>query len=115
MLPLLQVQSVASLQSCLGTHLALNISPTGDMSEVERRMYLPQWLQHKYFHHLFMGEFPEFGLERTSHQWFNSANWPQDFRRQPGREADYYAEAVNKRFLRCLPQRYRKIVTRQFH
>ena len=76
---------------------------TGDMSEVERRMYLPQWLQHEYFHHLFLSEFPEFGLESSSHQWFNGANWPQDFRRPPGREPDYYAEAVNKRFYDASP------------
>ena len=76
---------------------------TGDTSEIERRLYHPQWMQHEYFHHLFLREFPEFELEKTSHQWFSATNWPADFTRPPGREADYYAEAVNKRFYDASP------------
>lgn len=66
----------------------------GEMSEVERRVYLPQWLQHEFFHHLFR-IYPEFELEAESHQWFDRSTWPDDF--EGRREADYYAESVNKR------------------
>ncbi len=67
---------------------------TGLYSDVERRAYLPQWLQHEFFHHLFR-TYPEFQLEATSHQWFNLSTWPADF---DGRyEADYFHEALYKR------------------
>ena len=59
----------------------------GVYTELERRLYLPQWVQHEYFHHLFLAAFPEFELEATSHQWFNLSNWPEDF--EGSREADY--------------------------
>lgn len=66
----------------------------GPYSDGERRAYLPQWLQHELFHHLFH-EYAELGLERESHQWFRRATWPDDFE---GRfEADYYAQALEKR------------------
>jgi len=66
----------------------------GPYSELERRAYLPQWLQHEFFHHLFR-IYPEFGLEKTSHQWFDRSTWPKDF--QGSFEPDYYAEALQKR------------------
>jgi len=67
---------------------------TGSYSFVERSVYLPQWLQHEFFHHLFR-TYPEFGLEASSHQWFDLGTWPADF---VGRyEADYYHEALTKR------------------
>lgn len=67
---------------------------SGPYSDVEREVYLPQWLQHEFFHHLFR-TFPEFGLEATPHQWFDLGNWPADF---VGRyEADYFHEALYKR------------------
>ena len=50
----------------------------GDYSEVERRVYLPQWLQHEFFHHLFR-TWPQFALEATGHQWFDRSTWPSDF------------------------------------
>lgn len=66
----------------------------GVYGDVERRAYLPQWLQHEFFHHLF-GAYPKFALEAESHQWFDRAKWPQDFE---GRfEPDYYQEALHKR------------------
>ncbi len=66
----------------------------GDYSSVERRAYLPQWLQHELFHHLF-GLYPRFGLEAQSHQWFDRSTWPADF---VGRfEPDYYHEALFRR------------------
>ncbi len=66
----------------------------GPYTEVERRAYLPQWLQHEFMHHLFR-IYPEFGLEAQSHQWFDRKTWPVDFE---GRiEPDYYAEAMHKR------------------
>ena len=66
----------------------------GPYSEVERRVYLPQWLQHEYFHHLYR-LYPEFGLEARSHQWFDRATWPDDFVGQW--EPDYYAESFTRR------------------
>ncbi|MBL8861608.1 MAG: hypothetical protein JNK02_06305 [Planctomycetes bacterium] len=66
----------------------------GPYGDEERRAYLPQWLQHEFFHHLF-GAYPQFGLEAESHQWFDRQSWPEDF---AGRfEADYYQEALHKR------------------
>jgi hypothetical protein len=66
----------------------------GPYTEIERRAYLPQWLQHEFMHHLFR-IYPAFGLEVQGHQWFNRSTWPQDFH---GRiEPDYYAEAMAKR------------------
>jgi hypothetical protein len=60
----------------------------------ERRAYLPQWLQHEFFHHLFAC-YPQFGLEAEGHQWFDRGTWPKDFE---GRfEADYLQEALHKR------------------
>jgi hypothetical protein len=65
----------------------------GPYSDVEREVYLPQWLQHEFFHHLFAA-YPGFGLEKTSHQWFDRKTWPGDF--QGSLEPDYYAEALHK-------------------
>ncbi len=66
----------------------------GPYSEVERRVYLPQWLQHEYFHHLYR-LYPEFGLEARGHQWFDRTTWPDDFVGEW--EPDYYAESFTKR------------------
>lgn len=73
---------------------------SGEYTEIERSVYLPQWLQHEFFHHLF-GTYPEFGLETTPHQWFDRGTWPPDF---VGRyEADYYHEALVKRLQSATP------------
>jgi hypothetical protein len=73
---------------------------SGSYSQVEREAYLPQWLQHEFFHHLFR-TYPEFGLEATSHQWFDPGSWPPDF---DGRyEADYFHEALYKRLWTATP------------
>ena len=73
---------------------------SGDWSDVERRTYFPQWLQHEFFHFLFAA-YPEFGLEENSHQWFDRGTWPEDFE---GRfEADYYAEALHRRLWSAEP------------
>lgn len=66
----------------------------GPYSSLERRSYLPQWLQHEFFHHLFR-TYPEFGLEARSHQWFDRSTWPTDF--VGSLEPDYYDEALQKR------------------
>jgi len=66
----------------------------GAYTEEERRAYLPQWLQHEFFHHLFR-IYPEFNLEAQGHQWFDRGTWPKDFL---GRfEADYFYEALHRR------------------
>lgn len=66
----------------------------GQYSEIERRTYLPQWLQHEFFHHLYR-VYPSFELEKRVHQWFDRKTWPADFVGQI--EPDYYAESLNKR------------------
>ncbi|MEO0323501.1 MAG: hypothetical protein AAF447_11135, partial [Myxococcota bacterium] len=76
---------------------------TGDYSDVERRVYLPQWLQHEFFHHLYR-TYPEFGLEETGHQWFDGASWPGDFvGADTAWEPDYYAESVARRLRTATP------------
>jgi hypothetical protein len=50
----------------------------GPYTSLERRAYLPQWLQHEFFQHLFR-TWPEFKLEARSHQWFDRSKWPRDF------------------------------------
>src|SRR5690606_32779057 len=68
----------------------------GPYSDLERRAYLPQWLQHEFFHHLFR-TWREFELEKDSHQWFDRKRWPEDFTGLL--EPDYYFEALHKRLL----------------
>lgn len=66
----------------------------GPYTDIERRTYLPQWLQHEFMHHIFR-IYPQFRLEERGHQWFDRRTWPSDFE---GRiEPDYYAEAMTKR------------------
>lgn len=72
----------------------------GDYSDLERQAYLPQWLQHEFFHHLFRN-YPEFKLEAKSHQWFDWQAWPKDFKGQY--EPDYYANALHKRLMNARP------------
>lgn len=72
----------------------------GARTNVERRIYLPEWVQHEFFHHLF-GSWPEFGLEKTDHQWFDRKSWPADFIGKY--EEDYYSEALNKRLYQATP------------
>lgn len=78
----------------------------GSRTEVERRMYLPEWIQHEFFHHLF-SSWPEFGLEKTSHQWNDKNNWPADFSGKI--EEDYYSEAFNKRLNTANPSIAQKL------
>ncbi len=66
----------------------------GPYTAIERRAYLPQWLQHEFFHHLFR-TWPEFELEEEGHQWFDRSTWPSDFEGQL--EPDYYHEALHRR------------------
>lgn len=66
----------------------------GRYTDIERRAYLPQWLQHEFMHHIFR-IYPEFGLEAKDHQWFDRRSWPADF--IGFIEPDYYAEAIRKR------------------
>jgi hypothetical protein len=72
----------------------------GEYTDIELSVYLPQWLQHEFFHFLFR-TYPEFALEETPHQWFDRGTWPPDF---VGRyEADYYHEALVKRLQQATP------------
>lgn len=73
----------------------------GDYSDIERRIYLPQWFQHEFFHHLYRA-YPELRLEVNGHDWFNRNFWAADFEGQF--EADYYAETLHKRIQEdCVP------------
>lgn len=78
----------------------------GARTEVERRLYLPEWVQHEFLHHLF-SSWPEFGLEKTGHQWFTRTNWPADF--VGGIEEDYYSEALRKRLYTATPSIAQKL------
>ncbi len=66
----------------------------GAYTSIERRAYLPQWLQHEFFHHLFR-TWPGFALEAEGHQWFDRSKWPRDF--EGTYEPDYYREALHRR------------------
>ena len=72
----------------------------GTYTDIERRSYLPQWFQHEFFHHLFR-IYPEFGLEKEGHDWFNKNFWPKDFEGEL--EPDFYTESLNKRFKNSQP------------
>jgi len=78
------------------------------LTPLEREVALPQWLQHEFFHHLFVLYHDE-SLEARSHQWFDRKAWPADF--EGFGEADYFTEAVHKRIwphrLPTLSQRLR--------
>ena len=84
------------------------------LTEVERRQWWAKWTMHEMYHYLFRIYHNEFGLENTSHQWFNRSAWPEDF---VGRyfifidqtifcfysryENDYFHEALHKRLLKA--------------
>jgi hypothetical protein len=73
---------------------------SGARTEVERRMYLPEWVQHEFFHHL-AGSWPELNLENDDRRRFDLTTWPKDYK---GRvEEDYYSEAINKRLYNATP------------
>ncbi len=73
----------------------------GNYSDIERRIYLPQWVQHEFFHHLYR-IYPELALEVNGHDWFDLNFWPSDFEGQF--ESDYYSETLHKRLqVNCAP------------
>jgi hypothetical protein len=72
----------------------------GEMSDIERRAYLPQWLQHEFFHHLYRS-YPELKLEVKGHDWFDRKFWAADFEGQF--ESDYYQETLHKRLKQAKP------------
>ncbi len=78
----------------------------GARTNVERRIYLPEWVQHEFFHHLF-GNWREFDLEKTDHQWFDRKSWPTDFIGKY--EEDYYSEALNRRLYQATPSIAQKL------
>ncbi|MGB2426813.1 MAG: DUF5011 domain-containing protein [Alteromonas sp.] len=77
-----------------------HLNGRGDYTEVERRVYQPQWFQHEIMHHLYR-TWPEFQLELQGHDWFVRSFWPDDF---VGRhEPDYYWETLEKRLNQASP------------
>ncbi|MEL7220138.1 MAG: T9SS type A sorting domain-containing protein [Bacteroidota bacterium] len=81
----------------------------GVYNDIERRIYLPQWLQHEFYHHLYR-IYPEFSLEVNGHDWFNLSFWPNDFTGQF--EADFYAESLHKRLQSACVSLSKKLITR---
>ena len=73
----------------------------GPRTEVERRMYLSQWLQHEFFHHLYSAWRLELGIEDNGHPWRDRSTWPTDFTGKE--EVDYYSETIRKRFYQVTP------------
>lgn len=82
---------------------------SGEYNDIERRIYLPQWLQHEFYHHLYR-IYPEFSLEVNGHDWFNLAFWPDDFTGQF--EPDFYAESLYKRMQSACVPLPQKLITR---
>lgn len=72
---------------------------TTSYRDEEHRAYFPQWMQHEFFHYLYR-IYPEFELEKESHQWFDKKKWPSDF--VGIFEPDYYHESL---FKRIIPQK----------
>jgi hypothetical protein len=83
----------------------------GNYTDIERRIYLPQWLQHEFFHHLFR-IYPELKLEVKGHDWFDRKFWPASFVGQF--ETDYYSESLHKKILLDCTPLARKLITRVF-
>lgn len=81
----------------------------GNYTDIERRIYLPQWLQHEFFHHLFR-IYPELKLEVNGHDWFNRSFWPSNFTGQF--ETDYYSEALHKKLQQQCTPLATKLITR---
>lgn len=73
----------------------------GPRTEVERQMYLSQWLQHEFFHHLYSAWKVELGIEDNGHPWRDRSTWPADFTGKE--EVDYYSETIRKRFYQVTP------------
>ncbi len=80
------------------TYLPKNPTIKGN-SDVEHRLGGSYVVQHEFMHYFFLKLWPEFNLEPSDHAWFNPANWPADFDGVRSWEADYYANALHRRFL----------------
>lgn len=88
----------------------------GEYTAAERQAYLPQWLQHEFFHHLYRS-YPDLKLEVKGHDWFDRATWPTDF--VGNSEPDYYHQSLHKRLMKATPPlteklRYRPPSKEQF-
>jgi hypothetical protein len=70
---------------------------SGYYSNEERRIYIPQWLKHEYYHYLFNVAFKEYELEQKGHDWFDRQFWPKDF--EGDTEPVFYDQALRKRFV----------------
>ena len=77
------------------------VQGVGPRTELERRIYLSQWLQHEFFHHLYSAWKVELGIEDNGHPWRDRSTWPADFTGKE--EADYYSETIRKRFYQVTP------------
>ena len=82
----------------------------GNYNDIERRIYLPQWLQHEFYHHLY-NLYPEYSLEVNGHDWFDRSFWPSDF--VGYFETDYYSETLHKRIKLSCKSLTNKLITRK--
>ena len=80
---------------------------SGSRTEIERRMYLPEWVQHEFFHHLMATWKVELGLPNTDKEWADNSTWPADF--NGILEEDFYSEALNKRLYKANPSIVQKL------
>ena len=80
---------------------------SGSRTEVERRMYLPEWVQHEFFHHLMSSWKQELGLPNTDKEWADNRTWPADF--TGILEEDFFSEALNKRLYKATPSIAQKL------
>jgi hypothetical protein len=79
----------------------------GIRTEVERRMYIPEWVQHEFFHHL-NSSWPEFKLDGEGfHRWFDRNYWAEDFVGLS--EEDYFSESLRKRLYNATPSIAQKL------
>lgn len=67
----------------------------GDDTEHERRAYWPQWVQHGFYHHIFLIH-PDLKLKAQGHRWLDQNTWAADFSERI--EPDNYHQALHKRF-----------------
>ncbi len=87
------------IRSDLGVVRGNNVSESVKQlsSDVEIQTFFSTWLLHEFSHHLFNRAYPEFELEKESHQWFDKQNWPDDF--EGVYQPDYFIEALQKRIV----------------
>ena len=86
------------------------LNPAG-VHDLAVQLYMPQFYQHELFHWLF-SLYPQLGLERTSHQWFDPNKWPEGLSKVATREPDYYHETLFKKMRSQTPSIFQHLTSR---